>query len=63
VGRVVVDDSHVSAAIEALCYDPQTSGGLLAAVPAATADDAGLVAAGFLPVGRVVEGAPGVRLS
>ena len=60
-GRVAVG-SAVSAAVEALCYDPQTSGGLLAAVPPAVADDGGLVAAGFVPVGRVVEGPPAVRL-
>lgn len=47
--------STASAALEALAYDPQTSGGLLAAVdPGAVAP---LIAAGFVPVGEV--GAPG----
>jgi hypothetical protein len=59
---VTVDSSVVSAALEALCFDPQTSGGLLAAVPAVMADDPGLAATGFVPVGVVAEGPPGVRL-
>ncbi|MGH9189951.1 MAG: selenide, water dikinase SelD [Acidimicrobiales bacterium] len=50
-------------AVEALAYDPQTSGGLLAAVPADLADDPGLVAAGFVPIGRVADGPAGVRLA
>jgi selenide,water dikinase len=59
-GRVVVDSS-VPAALEALCYDPQTSGGLLAAVePGAVA---GAVDAGFIVVGRVDAGPAGVRLA
>src|SRR4051794_11817750 len=37
VGRVAVG-GDVAAAVEALCYDPQTSGGLLAAVAPAVAD-------------------------
>ncbi|HUQ62480.1 MAG TPA: selenide, water dikinase SelD [Acidimicrobiales bacterium] len=49
-------------AIEALAYDPQTSGGLLAAVPAAVASGAGLVEAGFVPIGRVSEGPASVQL-
>jgi selenide,water dikinase len=64
-GRVTVDAS-VPAALEALAYDPQTSGGLLAAVApesAAGADGNGLAAAGFLVVGRVVAGEPGVHLA
>jgi len=44
----------VSAAQAAIGYDPQTSGGLLAAVDPAVAGD--LVAAGFVAVGTVVAG-------
>ena len=62
-GRVTVDGARAPAAVEALCYDPQTSGGLLAAVPPSMAADPGLAAAGFVPVGRVAEGPAGVRLS
>ncbi len=52
--------SSASEALEALCYDPQTSGGLLAAVsPTAVA---ALEAAGFVSIGRVVEGEAGVEL-
>ena len=58
-GRVV---SSAPAAMEALAYDPQTSGGLLAAVAPSLADDPGLAAAGFVAIGRVVEGRAGVRL-
>ena len=58
-GRV---DSSAPAAFEALAYDPQTSGGLLASVAPSAADDPGLAGAGFVTVGRVVEGPPGVRL-
>ena len=58
-GRVV---STAPAAMEALAYDPQTSGGLLAAVAPSLADDAGLAAAGFVIIGRVVDGPAGVRL-
>ena len=59
-GRVSV--GPVAAALEALTYDPQTSGGLLAAVPPAVAGDPGLAAAGFAPIGRVVDGEPSVHL-
>lgn len=61
-GSVAVGEG-VDAALEALCFDPQTSGGLLAAVPPSAAGDEGLARAGFVPIGRVVEGEPGVRLS
>ena len=58
-GRVVVDD--VPASLEALCYDPQTSGGLLAALaPAAVAAATG---AGFTVVGSVEPGPASVRLA
>jgi selenide, water dikinase len=58
-GHVAVG-SGVADAIEALAYDPQTSGGLLAAVDrhAATA----LVAQGFTVIGEVVAGPPAVEL-
>jgi selenide,water dikinase len=53
-------ESSAPGALEALCFDPQTSGGLLAAVtPAAVA---ALEAVGFTTVGSVEPGAPGVRL-
>ncbi|HEX7168488.1 MAG TPA: selenide, water dikinase SelD [Acidimicrobiales bacterium] len=61
-GRVLVDAS-VGEAMEALAYDPQTSGGLLAAVPAAAGSDASLEAAGFVVVGDVVAGDPHVTLA
>jgi selenide, water dikinase len=53
-GRIV---STAAPALEALCYDPQTSGGLLAAVPAAQG-----VPPGFVAVGTVEPGSPGVVL-
>jgi len=56
-GRVT---ASVSDALEALAYDPQTSGGLLAAVD--PADVAELGGAGFVAVGEVTPGAPGVIL-
>ena len=56
-GRVA---STAPEALEALCYDPQTSGGLLAAVaPDATPV---LVAAGFTVIGAVAAGPAGVEL-
>ncbi len=63
-GRVTVA-ATASAAIEALAYDPQTSGGLLATVSAEVAERAGangLAEAGFVAIGRVVPGSPAVRL-
>ncbi len=58
--RVTVAEG-VSAAHEALCYDPQTSGGLLAAVPAA--DAARLADEGWAVIGEVVDGPPSVTLA
>src|SRR5579859_4137892 len=57
-GRVT---SSVGAALEALAYDPQTSGGLLAAVSAP--DALTLAGAGFVEIGGVAEGTPGVTLA
>jgi hypothetical protein len=47
--------------MEAICFDPQTSGGLLAALDAPAADVA--VAAGFTVVGTAEAGAPRVVLA
>jgi selenide,water dikinase len=58
-GRVRLG-AGVGAALEALGYDPQTSGGLLAAVDAPAAGD--LAGAGFVEIGVVGDGAPGVTL-
>ncbi len=55
--------SAAPTALEALVFDPQTSGGLLAAVPDAAVADPTLVAAGFVPIGRVVEGPASVHLA
>jgi selenide,water dikinase len=59
-----VDTSAAPAAVEALAYDPQTSGGLLASLPAAVVEAEGdrLAAAGFRAIGRVTEGPASVRL-
>jgi selenophosphate synthase len=52
--------SSASASVEALVLDPQTSGGLLAAVdPTAAAD---VEAAGFWRVGTIEAGVPEVLL-
>jgi selenide,water dikinase len=56
-GRV---DSHVPPALEAICFDPQTSGGLVAALAPAAVEAA--VAAGFTVVGQVEPGPPRVVL-
>ncbi|HEX2274882.1 MAG TPA: selenide, water dikinase SelD [Acidimicrobiales bacterium] len=58
-GRVT---SSADAPLEALTFDPQTSGGLLAALPADLAGDASLADAGFVAVGQVTEGPASVRL-
>jgi selenide,water dikinase len=52
---------EVDAALEALAYDPQTSGGLLAAVAPGSVD--ALEGAGFVAVGTVEDGPPGVELA
>jgi len=56
-GRVVVG-AAVSAAVEALAYDPQTSGGLLASVPPSAVASL----PGFVVVGEVVDAPPRVEL-
>lgn len=56
-GRV---SSEASEAREALCFDPQTSGGLLAAVSPSARSAA--EAAGFVAIGVVADGPPGVTL-
>jgi selenide, water dikinase len=53
-------DSATSPAVEALCLDPQTSGGLLAAVDPAAVP--ALVNAGFWSVGTVEAGEPALVL-
>jgi selenide,water dikinase len=53
-------DSSATEATEALCFDPQTSGGLLAAVTPTAAEE--LLGAGFWRVGHVEAGTPGVAL-
>lgn len=45
----------------AVCFDPQTSGGLLASVEPDLADD--LLKHGFWPVGEIEAGAPGIVLT
>jgi selenide,water dikinase len=59
-GRVQVGPS-VSDGLEALAYDPQTSGGLLAAVTPPSVD--ALIPAGFVVIGAVEPGDPGVELA
>jgi selenide,water dikinase len=59
-GRVT---STASAALEAVAYDPQTSGGLLAAVTAADAERLVAAGTGFVVVGEVLAGPPGVELA
>jgi selenide,water dikinase len=58
-GRISIA-SGVDAALATLLFDPQTSGGLLAAVPAADLprllEESAARDAGFAPIGRVVEG-------
>ena len=53
-------DSTCPAALDAVCLDPQTSGGLLAAASPAIADR--LKAAGFSEIGMVEAGAPAIVL-
>ena len=57
-GRVA---STAPAAFDAIAYDPQTSGGLLAAISPAAAEH--LEGAGFTVVGDVVDGPAGVELT
>ena len=59
-GRVSCD---APAALEALAFDPQTSGGLLAAVTPASARVDAVAAAGFVAIGEVIEGPASVILA
>jgi selenide,water dikinase len=59
-GRVSGD---APTALEALAFDPQTSGGLLAAVTPQAAGAEGLAAAGFVVIGEVVDGPAAVVLA
>jgi selenide,water dikinase len=52
--------SSAPPALEAIGYDPQTSGGLLAAVSRSAVDEC--VELGFSIIGEVIEGEPGVEL-
>jgi len=54
-------DSATDPGREAICFDPQTSGGLLAAVAPSVADE--LVGAGWWIVGSVQAGEPGLVLA
>jgi selenide,water dikinase len=56
----VTTGGGVSAALEALCFDPQTSGGLLAAIDPWAVNAA--TDAGFTVVGSVAAGAAGIDL-
>ena len=60
VGRHVAVAPGVDPAYDAIVFDPQTSGGLLAAVDAAHA--ANLTTAGFVAIGRVTAGRAGLRI-
>jgi selenide,water dikinase len=60
LGKVM---SGAPESIEAIAYDPQTSGGLLAAVPESMTADALLDEAGFVAVGRVADGPASVHLA
>ncbi len=60
VGAHFVSSPSVGATAEALCFDPQTSGGLLAAVDPNAATE--LADAGFSTVGHVAAGEPAVLL-
>ncbi len=60
LGAHVSMGAGVPAAVEALCFDPQTSGGLLAAVAPGAVDS--LATVGFVPIGVVEAGEAGVTL-
>jgi selenide,water dikinase len=60
-GRVE-DGPAVGAALDAIAHDPQTSGGLLAAVDPDAVGDLLAAGAGFVEVGHVEDGTPGVTL-
>ncbi len=57
----VMVDGDGDEVVQALAYDPQTSGGLLAAVDPGVVEELG--AAGFVPIGHVTDGPPGVTLA
>lgn len=55
VDCAVSSDGELDAALEALLYDPQTSGGLLVSLPLADAETALSRFAGFVRIGEVTE--------
>jgi selenide,water dikinase len=61
VDRVVVG-SAVGDAVDAIVHDPQTSGGLLAAVDPAVAHELVTAGVGYVEVGVVEAGGPGVEI-
>ena len=61
LGQYITIDATVTAALSTALFDPQTSGGLLAAV--ARGSVASLTAHGFVEIGRIEAGAAGVQVS
>ncbi|MEY2995726.1 MAG: selenide, water dikinase SelD, partial [Actinomycetota bacterium] len=62
VERHVRRDASVDPAFETMVFDPQTSGGLLAAVDPSSVDAIVGPVGPFTVIGRVESGDPGLRL-